>query len=325
MMRAHCSARRLALVVALLTGAATPAPSPAPVARPAPVPEPASPPAARALRLDIETIAVDRRGTWSVGTDAADIFPGRAGLLKRSATLMSRADERRREIVDLAVRVTPDRAPGVACLLKLETEVQHVVAGVGPARQGTAAPERRNLSVPVLPDEEKLIEVYASSTTNSRLALKIRCGEASSTADMESRFVDFNLSLSRADGDEPLQPFKDNIIRAAIGAEAANSFSVNVTLEPGEKTGKRYRREALEVTLVPQLISGGRLQLLVRLRGDLTTVSAEAAPAVHPIAREETFVVSSGENVPIEVDCASSDPGEGWTRVRYKIDVASRF
>jgi hypothetical protein len=41
--------------------------------------------------------------------------------------------------------------------------------------------------------------------------------------------------------------------------------------------------------------------------------------------REETFVVSSGENVAIDIDSASSGPEEGWTRVRYRIDVLSRF
>lgn len=317
MMRAQRFTPGVALIVALFTAASKPAPSPTPV------PEP--PPAARALRVDIETIAVDRRGTWSVGTDDADIFPGRSGLLNRSATLMSRADERRREIVDLVVRVTPDRAPGAACLLKLETEAKRVVAGVGPAGQGAAAPERRSLSVAVRPDEEKLVEVYASATTNGRLALKIRCGEATSTPGIEARFVDFSLSLSRADGDDALQPFKDNIVRAALGAEASNSFSVNVSLEPGEKTGKRYRREALEVTLGPQLISGGRLQLLVRLRGELATVTSGGAPAIHQVVREETFVVSSGENIAIEVDSLSSGPEEGWRRVRYKVDVLSRF
>jgi len=323
----------MALALALFSVASKPAlsptpppgPTPATILPPAAAPAPGPSPAALALRVEIETIAVDRRGTWSVGVDDADIFPGRPGLLKRNATLMSRADERRREFVELAVRVTPDRAPDLACRLTLETEARRVAAGVGPARLGADAPERRSLSVAVRPDEEKLVEVYASAATNGRLALKIRCGEASPGAETEARFVDFNLSLSRAEGDEALQSFKDNIVRAALGAEASNSFSVNMPLEPGEKTGKRYRREALEVSLSPQLISGGRLQLMVRVRGDLTTVTAEGVPAIHPVARDETFIVSSGENVAIDIDVTSSGPGEGWTRVRYKVDIASRF
>jgi hypothetical protein len=54
-------------------------------------------------------------------------------------------------------------------------------------------------------------------------------------------------------------------------------------------------------------------------------VTSGGAPAIHPVVREETFVVSSGENIAIEVDSLSSGPEEGWRRVRYKVDVLSRF
>src|SRR5258705_13724383 len=61
-----------------------------------------------AVRVTVETIAVDRRGTWSLGTDLADIFSGSTGVLEKSATLMSRGGGSGvREMVQMTTHLTP--------------------------------------------------------------------------------------------------------------------------------------------------------------------------------------------------------------------------
>src|SRR5258705_5794639 len=82
-----------------------------------------------AVRVTVETIAVDRRGTWSLGTDLADLFSGGTGVLKKSATLIGRAGESgSREMVEMITRVTPILNPGGGCSLRIETATRTVVA-----------------------------------------------------------------------------------------------------------------------------------------------------------------------------------------------------
>src|SRR5262245_54052633 len=65
-------------------------------------------PSTRAVRVTVETIAVDRRGTWSLGTDVADLFSGGSGVLRKSATLISRQETpEAREMVEMTVHLTP--------------------------------------------------------------------------------------------------------------------------------------------------------------------------------------------------------------------------
>src|SRR5437867_13039798 len=80
-----------------------------------------------AVRVSVETIAVDRRGTWSLGTDVADLFSGRSGVLEKSATLMSRgADPVVREMVQMTTHLTPTLTPDGGCSLRIETETKSV-------------------------------------------------------------------------------------------------------------------------------------------------------------------------------------------------------
>ena len=68
--------------------------------------QPAPAPKVAAIRVMLETIAVDRRGTWSVGSDVADIFPGSTGVLEKSATLIGRQEvDPPREMVQLKARI----------------------------------------------------------------------------------------------------------------------------------------------------------------------------------------------------------------------------
>jgi hypothetical protein len=282
-----------------------------------------------AVRVTVETIAVDRRGTWSLGTDVADLFSGDTGVLEKSATLISRGGESgAREMVKMTTRLTPILNPGGGCTLRLETETKGVVAGRS-AKARPRQPDRTRATIVLEPEQERLVDTYASAATQGRLALKVRCETppAASRAMSESdlRFVDFVLSVERAEGDEEPLEMKPNRLRAIVGREASSLFSFNVPLDPDATGAKRYRREKLEVTLTPTLMSGGRAQILFGVRGELATVSADTAPISHPIDHEETVVVAPGEARLIEIDVHSSGPEEGWGRVRYRLSIVGTF
>ena len=282
-----------------------------------------------AVRLTIDTIAVDRRGTWSLGTDVADLFSGGTGVLEKSATLIRRGDESgAREMVRMTARLTPTLDPGGGCSLRIKTETQGVVAGASVGAK-PRPPERTRATIVLKPDQERLVEVYASAATQGRLALKVRCdtppGASGPMSESDLRFVDFILSVARAEGDGDPQPMKSNRLRATLGHEASNLFSFNVPLDPDATGAKRYRREKLEVTLTPTLESGGRVQILIGVRGEMATVGADTAPVAHPIEHEDTVVVESGERRDIDIDVRSSGPEEGWNRVRYRLAVVGTF
>jgi len=293
----------------------------------APPPQPPAAPSAGpvgAVRVTIETIAVDRRGTWSVGTDIADIFSGGTGVLKKSATLISRDGAGTREMVDLTARITPTAAPTGGCSLRLETEARTVVAG---AKSGSRPrrPDATRAAINLNPDEERLVEAFTSSVTQGRLAFKVKCGSPASPSESDVRFVDFVLSVARGEGDKDPQPMKSNQLRAGLGREASNLFSFNVTLDPDATGDKRYRKEELEVTLTPTLESGGRLQVDVAVRGELATVSAGAPPITHPFDHQDTLILSPGETHSLDIDVHSSGADEGWSRVRYRLGVTGAF
>ncbi len=277
-----------------------------------------------AVRVTIETIVVDRRGTWSVGIDVADIFSGSTGVLKKSATLIGREGAGTREMVDLTARITPTLIPAGGCALRIETEARSVVAG---AKAGSAPrrPDRARAAIELKSDEERLVEAYSSAATQGRLALKVKCGLPSSPSESDVRFVDFVLSVERGEGDKEPQPMKSNQLRATLGREASNLFSFNVTLDPDTTGAKRYRKEEIEVRLTPTLESGGRLQVGIAVRGELATVSAGAAPVAHPFDSQDTVVLAPGETRHLDIDVRSSGADEGWARVRYRLGVTGAF
>src|SRR5947208_1874371 len=126
----------------------------------APAPDAADGPTA-AVRVTVETIAVDRRGTWSLGTDVADLLSGGAGVVKKSATLISRGgDAAAREMVEMTVHLRATVRPGGGCSLDVGTETRGVVAG---ARSGgkPRQPDRARATIVLKPDQERLVEAYS--------------------------------------------------------------------------------------------------------------------------------------------------------------------
>lgn len=311
------------LFVALLAPLLLHATQPRPAATGTPAPS------TRAVRVTVETIAVDRRGTWSLGTDVADLFSGGSGVLRKSATLISRQETpETREMVEMTVHLTPILRPGGGCSLNIDTETRAVVAG---ARAGakTRQPDRTRATLVLKPDDERLVDAYASTATQGRLALRVRCdpppAASGGVSESNLRFIDFVLSVARAEGEGAPQAMKSDQLRAIVGREASDLFSFNVPLKEGATGGKRYRREKLEVAVTPSLVSGGRVQVTVGVRGEMATVSADAATLAHPIEHEETVILASGETRDIDVDVRSSGSDEGWERVHYRLSLAAAF
>ncbi len=333
--------RTIPFLVTVLIGAAdvTPAADPRPpAAKPAPSPREAAATVSSAMeaapkgaaRILVETLAVDRRGTWTIGSDEAEIFPGSDAILEKSATLIGRQQPERREMVQVTAHFTPViRADGV-CALRIDSEVRAVVSG-----QATGRPpaDRRSAVVEIQPDKERYLEAYTSSATGARLGFKVRCaaaaGPTTSTASMPDvsaiTFVDFDLDIARGQGEDPVEPLKSNRLRAILGREAENLFAFNFPLPEGDRGDKRYRREHVELNLLPEVISEGRIQVRVVLKGQVATVSGDGSTISHPFEREDTAVLSSGGAHPIDLEVVSGGNDEGWTRVRYRLLITGRF
>jgi len=219
----------------------------------------------------------------------------------------------------MTVRFKAALNPGGGCTVDIGTETRGVVSG---ARAGGTPrrPDRTRATIVLKPEQERLIEAYASASTQGSLALRVRCAAppapTGSVSESDLQFVDFVLSVARAEGEKDPRPMKSDQLHAIVGRETSILFSFNVPLEPDVDGAKRYRREKLEVALTPLLVSGGRVQIALHVEGEMATVAADSAPVLHPIEHAETLVVAPGEQREVDIDVRSSDPGEGWERVR---------
>ena len=286
---------------------------------------------AGALQVVIETIVVDRRGTWSAGADEASIFPGTTGVLEKSVTLIGRRGASpARETVRLTTRVAPGRTPEGECALRISITPR-------PALEGSAGPgppagaHDRSVSITLKPEERRLVEAYASAVTEGRLALEVRCGAPPGPdAGVTPRLIEIDLALERVADEGRVETLRHDRLNAALGREASRRFTFTVPLDgPGpapEEGPARYRSDSLEILLFPRLVSAGRLQLEITLRGELVTMSRLGAEARHPIERVETMVLPPGRPHTIEVEARAGDTAaEGWSRALYRVSVTGRF
>ncbi len=278
-----------------------------------------------AIRVFIEPIAVDGLGTRSLGAEIADIFPGDAGVLGKSVTLRSRVEgDPTRENLELTIRVSPSLREQGDCELLIDARVSLVVAGASAGRNPPAVRKMTNLQVG--PDEERMIKIYESAATGGRLALRVRCGPRPTGTEVEEDpRVDFVLSIERADGEGPFEILTSKVLTTGIGREAKNLFSINDPLPGSEQTGKRYRRERFEIRIAPELLSAGRLQAVVEVDGEVAVVSALDPIVVHPIWHRETAVVAPGESRTIDIEVRASAEDEGWSLLRYRLQIVAHF
>ena len=312
--------RIILLLTAGLAGAAA-----APAAVPGGAPVDVERVGSSSVHVVLETIAVDRRGTWSVGIDEADLIAGTPGVLEKSVTLIGRGDtDALREMVQLTVTVRPELTRDPGCGLHLDTEARGVLsAGRGPA--GGQPADRRSTLLRLREGEDRFVEIYASGGTGGRLGIKLRCEPDPIAAPTGVSFFNLVLSAERAVDEGPMEMLKTNMLQVVLGREAGNQFAFHIALGDGPGGAKRYRREEFEVTMAPRLVAGGRARIDLSLRGSVSTVSATAPTVSHPVARSEAFLTAPGELQTLDFEVRSSGPEEGWSRVRYRLQLLSRF
>ena len=280
-----------------------------------------------AVHLVIETFAIDGKGTRLVDTDEADLLLGSAGVLEKQIQLAGRGLSRRKETVRLKARVTPlPPPPGAACSVQLDLEARTGTASAA-GRDGSSPPETESATLTLRPGEERLVEAYASAITEARVALKVRCRPAVTEASGEeaTHLVSLNVTIERSAEGEPTELLRQQVLTATLGRSASTETSSHHALPDGTEGERRYRSEELEVTLSPILVVAGRLQIDVRVGGEVGTQSASGESVRHPVEASETFVVAPGEPRLLEFEVLSGGPDEGWGRVRFRVQVTCRF
>jgi hypothetical protein len=280
-----------------------------------------------AVHLVIDTLAVDGKGTRLVDTDEADLVPGSAGVLEKQIPLSARGASRRKETVRLKARVTPlPPPPGAACTVRLDLEARSGNASTA-GRGGSASPETDSATLTLRPGEERLVEAYASTLMEARVALRVRCQPAVARASEEdgTRLVTLNVTIDRTAEGESTELLRQQVLTAAMAHSASTAASSNHALPDGSDGDKRYRSEDLEVTLSPILVVAGRLQIDVTVGGEVATRNASGESIRHPVEASGTFVVAPGEPRTLEFDVPSGGPEEGWGRVRFRVQVSSQF
>jgi hypothetical protein len=276
------------------------------------------------VRVLIETIVVDGLGTTSVAEDEADLFPGQSGVLKKSITLKAReGSDYPEEQVDLTIRVALGDEARSYCPIMLAT----VATGTPRGGRAPAPPdtERKALSLTLEAGETRMTQAYVSPWTRGRIALRITCVEAlPAAAPGTPSAIAFDVSLARGENDAVPHVLRIDRLSTTLGGEAGSLFSSNMPLADSADGERRYRRERLDVKVAPRILAGGRLQVEIRLWGEIATISASGTDERHPIDVEETLVLTNGETDDIEVTVIGSAE-EGWSRVRYLLRVTGRF
>jgi hypothetical protein len=279
------------------------------------------------VHVQVETVIVDHGGTHSGGADEADLVPGAAGVLTKEITLTGRDRRRTREPIVLETRLTPEAVPpeGKVCALRLQAETRRQAREPRTAATRGALLDRRETVIALADGEERLIEVYASSMTGGRVALKLRCDQARAAADGIPDLVTLDLRIEKRADDEATELLRSQRLVAALGREVSTVIVANQGLPDEPGGGQRYRRERIEAVLSPVVLVAGRLQLEVRITGDITTVSSGGGQTLLPFERVETCLLGAGERRAFDIAVAAGAADAGWTRLTLAVEVIARF
>jgi hypothetical protein len=277
-----------------------------------------------AIRVLVETVVIDRRGTWIAGSDQADLIPGAAGLLKKSIELMAKDARRTKEAIEIEARLVPQRTEpgGPACTLALAIETHAAPAAPAAARARSIGSVTATLALAA--GEERFVDAYASAKTGGKVALRVRCDTARHDADGASDMVGIDLEVERRVEGEAPSVIGDQRLAAVLGREVAVTMSDHTTLPPAGEEGTRFRRERLDLVLSPVVVVAGKLQIEVRVQGEVATVASEGAPVEHPIDKTETFLVLPLEARTLEI-IVPGGVAEGWSDLHYLVQVRTRF
>jgi len=289
-----------------------------------------------AVRVLIETMVIDRRGTWSAGTDQADLVPGAAGVLTKSITLEARDGRRTKEPIEVTARMVPGVAEpgGPACALALSIETRAAAAkpakthAAGAAPAGAAGRPLGSVSstFALADGEERLVDAYVSPKTGNKVAFRVRCGEARHDEDDRHEMIAIDLEVERRVEGEASSIIGDQRLVALLGREVSATVSDHTTLAAagGDDAQARYRRERLDLTLSPVVTVAGKLQIEVRVDGEVATVGASGAAASHAIQKTEVFLMGPLEPRSFEIVLPGS-AAEGWTDLHFLVQIRARF
>ncbi|HKQ97716.1 MAG TPA: hypothetical protein VJV75_07570, partial [Candidatus Polarisedimenticolia bacterium] len=279
---------------------------------------------------------VDRGGTRTLGGDEADLVPGVVGVLRKEITLVGRDERRTKEPIVVEVRLMPDAAVPDGKTCALATRLTTRRAAGAKSQEKTGAPKKpaaakddhldlRETSLALGDAETRMIEAYASPVTGGRVAFRFECAPARPAHDAIPEFVTIDLQVEKSGEGESSEMLRNQRLVAALGREASTVVSANTTLPDGADGSKRYRRDRLEAILTPLVVTAGRLQLSVQVRGDATTMSSESAPSIAEFDRTESFLLAAGERRTFMIDVAAAGRDDGWTKITLRVDVVARF
>ena len=283
----------------------------------------ASPPADGAgVHVTIETFAIDRKGTWSAGSDEADLFPGTPGVLEKSVTLVGKDKNRTQDKVTIKARLTPEAGPRqeAGCVLRAVFETRR-----GAGRPDDTPIDRREAVVTLAAGEERLVDVYASPLIAGRVAMRVSCSPSRSEAKSQPDMVTLDVSVQKDAEGEPAEILRSQRLVASLGHEAGTVVTANATLPDAEDGSKRYRRAQIDAALTPLLIVAGKLQIDVHVTGEIATFGTGGKMVSYPIDHSETFIVAPSEPRSFKVEITARGPDEGWKQVTLTIGVIARF
>jgi hypothetical protein len=278
-----------------------------------------------AVRVLVETVVIDRRGTWSAGSDQADLIPGASGVLKKSIELQAKDARRTREAIEVEARLVPQgqEAGGPACLLALAIETR--AASAAPASDHGRGRSLGSVSssLALRAGEERLVDAYISAKTGGKVALRVRCDTARHEGDDPAGLISIDLEVERRAEGETASVIGDQQLVAMLGRELAVTVSDHTTLA-ADGDAARFRRERLDIAIEPSIVVAGKLQLEVRVTGDVSTIGGGDATVPHPIDKSETFLLSPLEPRTFEI-VIPGGAAEGWSDLHYLVQVRTRF
>lgn len=280
-----------------------------------------------AVRVLVETVVIDRRGTWIAGSDQADLVPGAAGVLKKAVELTAKDARRTREPIEIEARLALQVQPpgtGRACALELAVETRPAAAAPAAARPRGRPVGSITASLALAPGEERFVDAYVSAKTGGKVALRVRCDTPRHEDDGSGDLVGIDLEVERRVDGESASVIGEQQLTALLGREVAVTVGDHATLPPADGEEARFRRERLDLTLAPVVVVAGKLQIEVAVKGEVATVGSTGAPVAHPIEKSEVFLVTPLEARTLEIVLPGS-AAEGWKDLHYLIQVRTRF
>jgi hypothetical protein len=276
------------------------------------------------VRVLVDTVVIDRRGTWSAGSDQADLIPGASGVLKKSIELQAKDARRTREAIEVEARLVPQvqETGGPACLLALTIETRAAPASPASNHGRGSSLGSVSSSLALRAGEERLVDAYISPKTGGKVALRVRCDTARHEGD-DPGLVSIELEVERRAEGEAASVIGDQQLVAMLGREVAVTVSDHTTLA-ADGDEARFRRERLDLAIAPAVVVAGKLQLEVRVSGDVSTITGGDATVPHPIDKSETFLLAPLEARTFEI-VVPGGAAEGWTDLHYLVQVRTRF